>query len=167
MISNTRVLVERFLTYSDQTIWVRVTSTSVVDLCLRPLSWLGWMKLLEIVWNWSRSPIIFLKSFPIVLRGTMGQYNLGESNMALLGLEITTMVEVLKWDGQYPKFIQVLAISMNLQIQSSLLIIDFKWLQINLSGPGADEFLYFLICINEFFLGKRIPHSSSLVWNFV
>ena len=98
--------------------------TSVVDLCLRPLSWLGWIKLLEIIWNWRHSPIIFSKSFPIVLRRTIWQYDLGESKVALLGLWITTIVEVLKWDSQCPKSIQALAISMNLQIQSLFLMID-------------------------------------------
>jgi len=79
----------------------------------------------------------------------MGQYNLGESNMALLGLGITTVVEVLKQDSQ---FIQALAILMNLQMQSSLLIIDFKWLQINFSGPEADKLLHFSIMSISSFL---------------
>jgi len=48
------------------------------------------------VWNWKHLPIIFLTSFPIVLRRTIGQYDLGESNVALLGLGMTTAVEVLK-----------------------------------------------------------------------
>ena len=157
--------------------WVRVTSTSMVDHCLRSPSWLGWMKLLEIVWNWRCSPVIFLKSFPIILRRTIGQYNLGESNMALLGLGIIIMAEVLKWDSQCPKFMQALAISMNLQMQSSLLIIDFKWLQVNLSGPRADKLLYFSIMSMSFFLengfytvvvlseiSSRKQISTSLAW---
>ena len=176
-MSNARVLVERFLIYPDQTMWVRATPASVVDLCLRSLSWLGWMKLLEIVWSWRHSPIIFSKSFSIILRRTMGQYNLEESNMVLLGLGITTVVEVLKWDSQCPKFMQALAISMNLQMQSSLLIIDFKWFQINLSKPGADELLYFSIMSMSFFLENRFhtvvvlsgissrkQRSTSLTW---
>jgi len=132
------------------------------------------MKLLEIVCNWRYSPIIFSKSFPIVLRRTMGQYDLEESNIALLDLGITTVVEVLKWDSQ---FIQALAISMNLQMQSSLLIIDFKWLQVNFSRPGADKLLYFSIMSISSFLENRFhivmvlsgissrkQMSTSLAW---
>jgi len=44
----------------------------------------------------------------------MGQYDLGELKVALLGLGITTVVKVLKLDSQHPKSIQALAISMNL-----------------------------------------------------
>jgi len=54
------------------------------------------MKLLEIVWNWSHSPIIFSNSFPIVLRRTIGQYDLGELYADLLGLGIMTVVDILK-----------------------------------------------------------------------
>jgi len=51
---------------------------------------------LEIVWNWRYSPTIFSKSFPIVLRRMIGRYDLGELNVVLLDLGITTVVEVLK-----------------------------------------------------------------------
>ena len=138
--------------------WVSATSASVVDFCLRPLSWLGWIKLLEIVWNWRCSLIILLKSFPIVLRRTMGQYNLGESKVALLGLGITTIVEVLKWDGQCSKSIQVLAISMNLQMQSSFLMIDLTWLHVNLSRSRVYKLLHFSIASISSFLENRF-HS--------
>jgi len=66
----------------------------------------------------------FSKCFPIVLRRTIGQYDLGELNMDLLGLRIITVVEILKWDSQYPKSIQVLVISKNLKIHSLFLMID-------------------------------------------
>jgi len=65
----------------------------------------------------------------------------------LLGLEITTVIDVLKWDSQCSKSIQTLAISMNLLIQSLFLMIDLIWLHVNLSGPGADKLLYFLIAL--------------------
>ena len=97
------------------------------------------------MWNWKRLLIIFSTSFPIVLRRTIDQYDLGESNVALLGLGMTTVVEVLKWVSQYPSSMQTLAMSMNLPIQSSSLIIDLIWLHISLFGPGADELLHFLI----------------------
>ena len=157
-MSNARVLIVRFLTQPDWIMWVRATPTFVVDLCLRSLSWLEWIKLLEIVWNWRHSPIIFLKSFPIVLRKTIGWYNLGELKDVLLGLGITTIIEDLKWDGQCPKSIQTLAISMNLLMQSLFLMIDLIWLYINLSGPGADKLLHFLITSISSFLENGI-HS--------
>ena len=134
----------------------------MIDLCLRPLSWLGWIKLLEIIWNWRHSPIIFSKSFPIVLRRMMGWYNLGELKDALLGLGMITIVEVLKWDGQCPKSTQVLAISMNLQMQSSFLIIDLTWLHVNLSRPRADKLLYFLIVLISSCLENRF-HSVGVL----
>ena len=89
----------------------------------------------------------FSKRFPIVLRRTIGQYDLGELNMDLLGLRIITVVEILKWDSQYPKSIQVLVIFKNLKIHSLFLMIDLMWLQINLLRPGADKLLHFSIAL--------------------
>ena len=40
-------------------------------------------------------------------------------------------------------------------MQSSLLIIDFKWLQVNLSRPRADKLLHFLIMSMSSFLKNR------------
>jgi len=157
-MSNTRVLMVRFLTHPEQTKWVSITFVFIVNLNFRPPSWLGWIKLLEIIWNWRCSPIIFLKSFPIVLRRTIGQYDLGESNVALLGLEITTVVEVLKWDGQCPNSIQTLVMSMNLQMQSLFLMMDLIWLHINLSRPSTDKLLHFLITSISLFL-ENVFHS--------
>ena len=57
------------------------------------------MKLLEIVRNWRHSPIIFSKSFPVVFKRTIGQKDFGESYTVLLGLGMTIVVDVLKWDG--------------------------------------------------------------------
>ena len=119
----------------------------MVDLYLRPPNWLWWIKLLEIVWNWRHSPIIFSKSFPIMLRRTISQYDLGESYTDLLGLGITIVVEVLKWDGQCPKSIQALVISISLKTQSSFFMMDLIWFQVNLSGPRADELLHFSIVL--------------------
>ena len=76
---NAKVLVVRFLTYPVLIKWVRATPASVVDLCLSPPNWHWWTKLLEIEWNWRRSPIIFSNNFPRVLRKTMGRKDLGMS----------------------------------------------------------------------------------------
>ena len=151
-MSNARVLVVRFLAHPGQMIWVSTTSASIVDLNFKPSSWLEWIKLLDIVWNWRCSPIIFLTSFPIVLRRTNGQYDLGESNVVLLDLGMTTVVEVLKWVSQCPSSMQVLVMLMNLPIQSSSLIIDLIWLHVSLSGPGANELLHFSIALIILFL---------------
>ena len=45
---------------------------------------------------------------------------------------------------------QELAMLMILTRQSSCLMIDFKWCQVNLSGPGKDKSLHLLIaCLNS------------------
>ena len=65
----------------------------------------------------------------------------------MLGLEITTVINVLKWDSQCPKSIQALAISINLLIYSLLLMIVLIWLHVNLSEPGANKLLHFSIAL--------------------
>ena len=45
---------------------------------------------------------------------TMGWKDLGESYDALLGLGMIMVMNVLKWNGQCPKSMQALAISMSL-----------------------------------------------------
>jgi len=97
------------------------------------------MKLFEIIRNCILSLIIFSRSFPIVFNKMIGQKDLGELYDTLLGLEMTTVIDVLKWDGQCPRLIQALAISINLIIHSLFLMIFLMWLQDNLSGPEADN----------------------------
>ena len=123
------------------------------------------MKLFEIMRNCNHSPIIFSKSFPIVFKRIIGWKNLGESYITLLGLEMTTVIDILKWNSQCPKLMQVLAISMNLEIHSSLLTILLIWLQDNLSGPEADELLYFSIALISSSLKNRAHTLASLLWN--
>ena len=81
---------------------VSVTPTSVVDLNFNPPSWLGWMKLLAAIMNWSLSPITFLTSLPIVLSRTIGLKDLGVSYDFLFSLGMMTVVDLLKCEGQYP-----------------------------------------------------------------
>ena len=143
---------------------------NMVDLCLKPPNWLWWMKLLEIVWNWRQSPIIFSKSFPIVFKRTIGQYNLGELYTVLLGLGIMIVVDNLKWDGQYPKSIQALAMSISLDKQSSSLMMILICLQVSLLGPGTDKLLHFSIALinscleNEFHSFTDLLGMSSRTW---
>ena len=128
------------------------------------------MKLLEIVWNWRRSPIIFSKSFPIMFKKTISQYNLGKSYTVLLSLGIMIIVDDLKWDGQYSKSIQVLAMSISLDKQSSSLMMILIWLQVSLSGPRADKLLHFSIALinsyleNEFHSFVDLLGISSRTW---
>ena len=117
------MLVERFLTHSDQMKYVRAMPAFIVDLYLRPPNWYRWINLFKIIRNCSLSPIIFLNSFSVVFSRTIGWKDLGESYDTLLGLGMTIFVNVLKWDGQYPKSIQTLAMSMSLIIHLSFLII--------------------------------------------
>ena len=98
-ILNANVLIVRFLTHSNLIKWVRAIPALVVDLYLSPPNWYRWIKLLDINKNCILSPIIFSKSLLVVLSSTMGQNDLGKSYDALLGLEMMTVDNILKWDG--------------------------------------------------------------------
>ena len=99
------------------------------------------MKSFNTILNWSLSLITFSISLPIVLRRTIGLKDLGELYDFLFGLGITTVVDFLKCDGQYPKSIQALAIWMMILRYSSSLRIILRWLHDSLSGPEAEELL--------------------------
>jgi len=90
------MLVVKFLTQPDQMKWVSATPVSVVDQYLSLPNWQEWMKSLDIKWNWSLSSIIFLNNLPNVLGSTIGQKDLGESYDDLFGLEMITIVDILK-----------------------------------------------------------------------
>ena len=68
----------------------------------------------------------FSMSLLTVLRRTIGLKALGESYDFLLGLGITTVVDLLKCEGQYPTSIQALAMLIMTLRQSSSLKIVFK-----------------------------------------
>ena len=142
---NTKELVAFPLAQPDRTIRVSAMPASAVDLNLRPPSWLGWMKLLEATVNWSCSAITFSMSLPRVLRRTIGQKVFGLSYVNLFGFGMTTMVETLKYLGQYPRLMQALAILMTLERQVSFLTMIFQWHHVSLSGPGKDESAHLLI----------------------
>ena len=93
---NTSVLVKRFFIQPEQMMCVRATPVSVVDLNFKSLSWLGWIKLFAAVRNWSLLPITFSISLPNMLSSTISLNNLGESYNALLGLDIITIIDLLK-----------------------------------------------------------------------
>jgi len=101
-ISNTKVLVWRFLTHFEQIRWVRKMPVSVVEHCLSSPSWLGWIKLLDIKWNWSLSPITLSISLPKIFKRMIEQNDLGElsqirySLVVILGLNSVSGVQYKK-----------------------------------------------------------------------
>ena len=78
---------------------------------------------------------------PTVLKRTIGLKVLEELYNFLLGLGITTVVDLLKYKCQYPNSIHALAMLMMILRQSLSLRIIFKWLHNNLSGPEVDKLL--------------------------
>ena len=144
-ISKAKELVDLPLAYPKRTIWVSAIPASAVDLNFRPPSWLGWMKLLDATMNWSLSATTFSMSLPRVLRRTMGQKAFGWSYDNLFGLDMMIVVDLLKYFGQCPRSIQVLAMLIILDKQSSFLMTSFKWRYDSLAGPGAEESLHLLI----------------------
>ena len=146
-MSKVRVLVDRFLTQPVWMIWVSAISTSVVDLNFKLLSWLGWIKSLAAMVNWSLSPITFLISLPTVLSKTIGLKDFGELYDVLFSLGMIIVIDLLKYDGQYPSSIQALAMQIMIPRHSLSLRIILRWLHDNLSGPGAEALLQLAIAI--------------------
>ena len=89
---------------------MRKFSTSIVEYCLRSSSWLEWIKLLTIAWNWSLSPIIFSMSLPNVFRKMMGLNILRGSYDALLNFGMIMDNNFLKYFGQWPSDTHMLVI---------------------------------------------------------
>ena len=79
MMSNAKVLVGKCLIQPVRIKCVRVMPALEVDLNFKPPSWLWWMKLFEMAWNWSLSPITFLISLPNVFKRMMGLKDFNES----------------------------------------------------------------------------------------
>ena len=105
------------------------------------------MKSLDMMWNWSLSPITFLISFPSMLRSTIGLKNLGESYTVLLGFGITIVIEFLKWLGQYPISIQALAMAIMFPRHILSLTTCLRCLYDNLFGLGADKLLHLTMAL--------------------
>jgi len=84
------------------------------------------MKLLDVTMNWSLSAITFLTSLPRVFRRTIGRNAFGLLYDVLFGLGMTTVVEILKYLGQWPKLMQVSAMLMILERQLLFLMISFQ-----------------------------------------
>ena len=144
-------------------ICIRATPASVVDLNFRPSSWLGWMTLFIVVRNWSFSPITFSISLSIMLSKTIGLNDLGESYEALLSLGIMTVIDFLKWEGQNPKLIHVLAMLMMMPKQSSSLRMILRWLYDNLSGPSVEKLLQLAMALLNSSLENRAYEERGLL----
>ena len=149
------MLILRFLTQPDHIIWVRTTPAFVIDLNFNLPSWLGWIKLFDMTWNWSLSPMTFSINLPTVLSKIIGLNDLGKSYEALLGLGIMTVVDFLKWDGQYPRSMYMLAILITLFKQLISWRMCLRWLYDNLSGPRVNELLQLAIAFLNSFLEKE------------
>ena len=110
------------------------------------------MKLFDAIMNWSLSLITFSISLPTVLSRTIGLKDFDKSYDFLLGLEIMTIVNLLKCKGQYPTSIQVLVMWMIILRHSSSLRIILRWLHDNLSGLDAKTLLQlFIASLNSSF----------------
>ena len=131
-------------------ICVRAIPTFVVNLNFNSPNWLRWMKSLAMTWNWNLLPITFSMSLPNILRRMIGWKDLEWSDDCLLGLEMTTVDNLLKWFDQCLRLIHVSTILMMLLRQLSCLRMDLEWFHDNLSSPGIDKLLYLLIaCLNS------------------
>jgi len=127
-----------------------MTLMSVVEHYFRPPSWYRWMKSLEINWNCNLLLMTFSISLLIMLSRMIGLKSFGESYNSLLGLEIIINIETLKYNGQWPKSIHTSAMLMNFLRYAAFLTILLKCLYNNLSGPGINKLLHFLIELMNF-----------------
>ena len=76
--------------------------------------------------NWILSAITFSISLPRVFRRTIGQNVFGLSYDVLFGLGMMTVVDILKYSGQYPKLIQASAILMIFERHLLFLMMAFQ-----------------------------------------
>ena len=144
--------------------WVRATLASKVDLCLSLPNWHEWIKSFEMRINWRHSLMTFLMSFPNVLSKTMGQKDFGKSYDSLFSFGMIIIIEDLKCDSHQPILKHALAIFMILPRQTSLLIINLRWHQESLSGPGADKLLQLAMVFMNTFLEKGGHSLADLSW---
>jgi len=83
---------------------------------------------------------------------------LGESYEALLGLEMIIDINILKYNGQYPKLIYMLAMLTRFFKYISSLTITLRCFQDTLFGLGIDKSLYLMIALSNSSI-KRDTHS--------
>ena len=118
--------------------------------------------MLEIVKNYSHSPIIYSKSFPVMLSKTIRWNDLVELYKALLSLGMIIVVDILKWDGQWSKSIQVLVMLVSLLMYSLFLTIFLRCLQNNLFNSRVKELLY-LLMVSMIFTFEKGGHFVTFL----
>ena len=121
------------------------------------------MKSFAATWNWSLSAMTFLMSLPKVFRRMIEQKDLEWSYVCLLGLGIVTIVDLLKWFGQYPRMIQALAMLVILLRQSSCLRMDLRYHHVNLSSSGTNKLLHLFIAYLSSSLENRFQKVINLL----
>ena len=80
-----------------------------------------------------------------MFKRTIGQTILGKLYKALLDLGIIMDDDILKYNGQCPKLMYILAILIKLLRQKLSLTITLRCFQDTLSGPRVDKLLYLAI----------------------
>jgi len=128
MILNAKVLVEQFLTQPTYIRWVRIIPVLVIEYCLRPPSWQGWITFLDNNWNWSLLPITFSINLLSIFNRTIGLNIFGVSYETLLGLGMMIEVDILKCDSQCFKLIYVWAILIKFLRHNKFWIIALRYL---------------------------------------
>jgi len=113
-------------------------------------------------WNYSLSLMTFSISLPNMFNSTIEQKDLGKLYNDLFSFRMIIDVDVLKCDGQCPRFIQTLAMLIMKFKQSSLLIILLKSLQEILPSPKANKLLYLLMVVLSSFFKNRYHSEISL-----
>jgi len=143
--------------------WVRYIPALVVNLCLMPPSWLGSKKLLANIWNWSLLLITFSTNLPVVLSSMIGWKELGVLYNVLFGLGMTTVLADLKWEGQYSKLIQALAMCTSLSRHVLYEIRDLRCFYEIWSRPGVEDDKHLAITSLNSWLENR-DHSITFAW---
>jgi len=106
----------------------------------------------------------FLINLLIVLSKTIGWKALRESYDSLLGLEIIMDIETLKYDSQWPNLMHVLEILISFLKYVTFLTHLLTCFQDNLSSPGVNKLLHFVIFITCL-LGISSSKSES-TWQY-
>ena len=120
------------------------------------------MKLLDIAWNWSLSPMNFSISLPKMLSKIISLKNLDMLYEDLLGFRITMVVEILKWNGQWPKSKHALVILIILFKQTLSLNTYLRWLHDSLFRPGVDELLHLASTFINFSFENRSQEKGDI-----
>ena len=98
-----------------------------------------------------------------MLRSIIGLNDLGISYNCLLGLEMTTVDDLLKWAGQCPKLMQVFTMLTILVRYLLCLRMDLRWFHDSLSSSGMDKLLQLLIAQLNSSLENNVQKDRDLL----